>query len=205
MFCPAPEKFPDYMRGLLPQSEGDDIAAHLAVCADCQATQRWLAEAAELAAADTRQISEPVISHMVNWFRAQPPHPAPTLRELVARLVFDSFGPAQLARVRREGITGLPAERQMFFQAEGFDIDLRLESDNGEDFLIGQILPTGEKPVNPVAAVVELHQAGQIIADTQVDEQGMFRLRQIPSGYYELSITLEDIRIHIMPQAGTPE
>src|SRR5262249_5207569 len=149
MKCPPLHHLFDYSRRLLAETEAEAVKKHLlGWCGKCSENLRWIDEAWALAAQSRPvDLSEETIRSIVAWFKSQPPHASRTVRKLTANLVFDSSMLKHLAFVREKTPAGLPpAGRQMLFQTEGYDIDLRFEGveDQPTEDLIGQILPTGE-------------------------------------------------------------
>src|SRR5262245_62252344 len=113
----------------------------------------------------------------------------------MANLVFDSSAPNQLAFVREETpAVQPPVARQMLFQTEGYDIDLRFEGveDQPTEDLIGQILPNSEAQSVTAGVTVQLWRGEQEQMRAQSDEQGLFSFRRIPSGVYDLKIQVTE-------------
>jgi hypothetical protein len=89
--------------------------------------------------------------------------------------------------------------RQMLYQAGGFDIDLRMEQLEGTNviLILGQIASAGTKPGELAGLSVELarHSSGFGQEDqkrTETDARGMFRLRDVTPGQYDLIIHLPE-------------
>jgi hypothetical protein len=130
--------------------------------------------------------------------------PAPSRCERIARLVFDSLMPPQLADVRAESPTAGAAGRQMLYRVEGYDIDLRFEqTEDGEaEELIGQILPEDRPPAEMPAFTVRLRRDEVETGRAQTDARGIFKFARIPSGVYDLRIEAHGVEIHI-PQTSS--
>lgn len=205
MNCPPTNELLDYARGLTADQARAAINAHLQTgCGGCSENLRWFHDVAALTAQDRSfEFPEETIKGLVTWFKSQPT-PAPrTLRKLIAQLIFDSLAPQQLAPVRSEAATGFPntlaAGRQMLFQTEGYDIDLRFEAieDKPIEDLIGQILPQSEAQAVTAGAMVELRREESEQMRAQTDEQGLFRFTRIPSGVYDVTIQIAEDEINI--------
>jgi hypothetical protein len=123
------------------------------------------------------------------------------MRKLMANLVFDSLMPDRLAFVREGTLAGQPpAGRQMLFQTEGYDIDLRFEGveDQPTEDLIGQILPNSEAQPATTGLTVQLWREEQEQMRAQTDDQGLFKFRRIPSGVYDLKIQVAEGEINLV-------
>lgn len=203
MSCPPLNELLDFTRNLLTEAESVAVKAHLSSgCGKCEENLHWITEASQLAAQDhSFDFPEETINGLVAWFKAQPPHARPTLRQLLANLMFDSLATHQVAFARTENVASQsPAGRQMLFQADGYDIDLRFEGveDNAAEDLIGQVLPHSHS-VNIVSgATIQLWQAEKKRLSTQANEHGVFRFTGIPSGIYDLKIQVAADEINIV-------
>lgn len=205
MNCPPLSGLLDYSQKVLAQSERAGIESHLVTgCRRCAENLRWLREVAWLTAQDQSfDFPEETIKGLVVWFKGQAAHMPRTLRKLVARLVFDSLLPQQLAPVRTETahplVTQQAAGRQMLFQAEGYDVDLRFEAleDLELEDLIGQVLPQRAEQPNIVGATVELCPLADEPQRAQTNQQGLFRFSQIPSGIYDVKIQVSEGEINL--------
>lgn len=218
MKCPPLNELADYTRGFAPIAERPAIEAHLAEgCGDCGENLRWLGEITLLAARDRSfDFPEETIKGIVAWFKSQPAHSSQTILrsvpKLIANLIFDSLTPRQFAPVRGDDVSGHPippaADRQMLFQTEGYDIDLRFEGieDKATENLIGQILPQNE--AQPVAAGVTVRlcpsepdepneKDERDEMNTQADDRGLFQFTQISSGLYDLKIRVAEGEINL--------
>ncbi len=203
MKCPPLNDLLDQARNLLADTESAAIKAHvLAGCSYCEKNLRWLVEMTQLTAQDRSfDFPEETIKGLVAWFKSQPAHERLSLRKLVANLIFDSLATQQVAFVRTENIAGQsPAGRQMLFQAEGYDIDLRFEGveDNAAEDLIGQVLSHGNSANAIGGATIQLWQSEKPQLSTQANEYGVFRFAQIPSGIYDLKIQVAEDEINIV-------
>jgi hypothetical protein len=205
MNCPPLSGLLDYSQKVLAQNERAGIESHLVTgCRKCAENMRWLGEVAWLTAQDQSfDFPDELMKGLVVWFKEQPAPTPRTLRKLVAKLVFDSLLPQQYAPVRGE--TGQPfvrplvAGRQMLFQAEGYDVDLRFEAieDLDTEDLIGQVLPQRIEQPDIADATVELWSAAPEPQRVQTDQQGLFRFAQIPSGIYDLKIQVSEGEINL--------
>lgn len=202
MSCPPLNQLLGFSRNLLPETESIQINTHLqSGCGNCEENLNWLGQVGQLAAQDhSFAFPEETIKGLVAWFKSQPAPASQSVRKLFASLIFDSLIPGQVAFVRKGFIAGQPpAGRQMLFQAEGYDIDLRFEAieDKAMEDLIGQILPQTEAQTVTAGVTVQLCQGEQQQAGGQTDEQGLFRFTRIPSGIYDLKIVIAGVEINL--------
>jgi hypothetical protein len=205
MNCPPLNGLLDYSQQVLPQNERAGIESHLVTgCRQCAENLHWLSEVAWLTAQDRSfDFAEETLRGLTVWFQEQTVRPPRTLRRLVARLVFDSLLPQQLAPVRSEthhpDVAPLAAGRQMLFQADGYDVDLRFEAieDLATEDLLGQVLPQEAALPDIAGARVALCQAEQELQRAQTDQRGLFRFAQVPSGVYELKIQVSEGEIEL--------
>lgn len=193
MACPTLNDLADFARGVATPASQAEIKAHLATnCPSCQEEQRWLSQVAQLAAQDqSADYPEWIIKRVLAQFVPQTQTAVATLRQFFAQLVFDSFAPQQLAQTRSGGMgAGHATARQMLFQADGYDIDLRLEqNENGAtDELLGQILPPQQSGTELAGITVHLLKDGVGIQQTVTNTRGLFKFSQIPAGEYELKL-----------------
>jgi hypothetical protein len=203
MKCPPLHHLFDYSRRLLAEPEADVVKKHLlGGCEVCSENLRWIDEALTLAAQNRPvDLSEETIRSIVAWFKSQPAHASRTVRKLMANMVFDSSMPNRLAFVREKTPAGHPpAGRQMLFQTEGYDIDLRFEGveDQPTEDLIGQILPNSEAQSVTAGVTVQLWREEQEQMRAQTDDQGLFSFRRIPSGVYDLKIQVAEGEINLV-------
>ncbi len=203
MKCPPLENLLEHARGLLAETENATVSNHLlAGCVRCEENLRWLGEVRQLTSQDRSfDIPESAIQGMVAWFKSQPSHARQPLRKLIASLSFDSLMNRQVAFVRSETAAAQPPNgRQMLFQTEGYDIDLRFEGieDKPLEDLIGQILPNSQLHQTVSGVTVQLWQNEQEKSSAQADSLGVFRFAQIPSGIYDLKIQTAEDEINLL-------
>lgn len=203
MNCPLLETLLDYNRGLLSDDNHAPINLHLlAGCRRCEENLHWLGEVGQLASLDRSfDIPENAVRGMVAWFKSQTAHTHHPLRKLIATLSFDSWMNRQVALVRSENAAAQqPRGRQMLFQTDGYDIDLRFEGieDRSVEDLIGQILPNTQLHQAVSGATVQLWQNNQEKSRARADQSGVFRFAQIASGIYDLKILTAEDEINLL-------
>ncbi len=202
MKCPSLAKLLDCLQGQLPADEHSTVLAHLSSgCPDCRENHVWLEDVLRLASEDKSfEYSEETIEQIVTYFKARPAAPSPSLRQFFARLIFDSFAPYQMADVRSD-MAGGPAVsgRQMLFQAQGYDIDLRFEKaeDSADEELIGQVLFGKQSASGLDHLSAHLFKGEAEIDQVKTDARGIFKFARVPAGVYNLKIKVPEGEINI--------
>jgi len=108
-----------------------------------------------------------------------------TLREVIATLVFDSFG-----KVAVPGFRGTIATRQLAYSSADADVDLRVTSpDDSRRSILGQVAPAHAAEIFEV--VVTRPGDTAPLASTTVDARGMFTLES-PPGVFDLRVRVGD-------------
>jgi hypothetical protein len=190
----SPENILAYLDGNAADTEKSEMEAHLAVCGECTESK---AEYQDLVGMLQEEVSLQPPAHFVeawkNVARTVPAPRKPTLRQIIASLVFDSFDQPILAGVRHVGAT----PRQRLFRAGDIDVDVKIESTEiGKEItLVGQVLsPTSKFFVN---APVTLESHGGQRYQTCTNEVGEFSF-EVPNDTYDLSIELNEGRVSIL-------
>lgn len=198
MRCPSLATLTDYLRGLATGAEHHAIREHLATdCPHCLQNQQWLLEVQRIAPLDNSfEFPAAVTNHILSWMPVKPERTP--LRTLIAQLIFDSFTAQPLAEARSVALTDAQADsfaaRQLLFQVEGIDVDLRIEkaADAASFELLGQVLRQDVPHAALAGQVVHLwHDDDQPIA-VNLDAEGMFKIGALPPEIYELRILLPD-------------
>lgn len=210
MRCPFLNSLLDYARGQISAKERTEIVTHISDgCQSCQENLRWLEEALRLAAADKSYVlPEELILQVVAQFKARLAMPLSPLRQFFAQLIFDSFIPSRLAGLRSAPPGGSAVVgRQLHYQTEGYDIDLRFERPEGSEAeeMIGQVLPTGpqgpqdalREPMELTRLSAQLLQGEVEVECAQTDARGVFRFARIQSGVYNLKLRVPEGEINI--------
>lgn len=210
MKCPSLDHLTDYLRGLVVGTERAQIQQHLTTgCSSCLHNQQWLLEVKRIAPLDDSfEFPEALTAHIISWMPAKPARTP--LRTLIAQLLFDSFAPPALAGARATTMTNPSpdafAGRQLLYQVEGFDVDLRIEkADNAKSFeLMGQVLQQDAAVADLSGRMVHLWLDENRPVTTSTDGEGMFRFSQLPPEIYELRIVLPEGIIEI-PEVSVGE
>ena len=191
MDCPSL----DELLGLIQQTPESrtktEIASHLSTCSRCEETQRWLSQMLDLTATDESfDFPEDVIQWSVAQFKASG-ESAPSRMQILATLVFDNLLTARVVEVRS---TAPPAgTRQMLYNAGNYDVDIRIEQlpDLDSFHLIGQIMVAGNTR-SPLEGLIVRLTGGASGASAVTDALGMFHMRSINPGEYDLIINVPE-------------
>lgn len=202
--CPSLNSLVEFLRGEIADADRRLLEQHLATgCRRCEAERAWLAQVLDLTAGDQSfEFSEEVIGSVVDRFTTAYPKQPSMLGKLRAFLTFDSFDLQPLAGLRN-GVAGrqADAERQVLFQTDAYNVDLRFEvvrtpQDGDFENLIGQILPEQEVAAGAVFTV-RLLQGESEAARTVTNAQGIFHFTGIRSGVYGLRVAVPEGEIVI--------
>ena len=183
----------DYVDGQIPDATKNQIAQHLANCADCAELKQELQSLVLQLQADLA--NEPP-AELIQWGNRlfQPlaqPSTGSKLRKLVAALVFDTFDQPLLAGVRHAGT----AARQLLYRAGDVDVDVKIESmeSNERITLVGQVLATSTKFLENAPVKLESH--GLTRFKTTTNLVGEFSFDEVPKDTYHLSVDLPEGQI----------
>ena len=177
----------DLAEDRMPQDERADSMAHVSACSRCAADLQRLVQLISSMRGDTAEDAPPdVIARAINVFRQSEAQPS-LLRRVVAALSFDSLTLAPEFGVR----AGQASSRQLLFEAEGHDLDLRLLPQGDEWLIAGQVLGSG-----CAGGQVELR--GETASAAAVlNDLCEFKLSAVPSGSYRLRLRLGDVEVEV--------
>lgn len=187
------ERLADIAEGRLSETERALSLVHLSGCPRCSADMAWLERVTGLMrtdAIDNEDAPAHVFARAARLLRplreteAAPQRGA--RRRIAAALRFDSA--AQPFALGLRG--GAGAARQLLFNAESYDLDLRAAPENGAWAVSGQVLGPGE------GGLVRLDGAAGSV-DADLGEPREFSLPPVPPGEYTLSFVLDDIEITV--------
>jgi hypothetical protein len=191
MACPSLEELLGLIQETLETRTKTEIAEHLSTCSKCEEKKRWLSQILDLTAADESfDFSEDVIQWSVAQFKASSAA-APSRMQIFAKLVFDTLQPAPALEVRS---TAPPAgTRQMLYHAGSYEVDIRIEQlpDVNTFHLIGQIMVAGNTGSQLEGLIIRLMR-GASEASAVADARGIFHLRSIKPGEYDLIINVSE-------------
>ncbi len=177
----------DLVEGRLSVADQAQAQAHMAACARCAAEVTRLARVVELMRTDTGDDAPAAaVAQAVGLFRARrSPEPASRQR-LPAVLRFDSWHTFQPLGLRG----GAVPERQLLFNAEAFDVDVRIARSGEVWTVAGQVLGPEQ------AGVVALHGTSGMLQGV-LTELSEFNLSPVPPGTYTLIVQLLSVEIEI--------
>jgi hypothetical protein len=194
MACATLEDMFALIRGTMDTAARAGIQAHMSSgCKTCAENYRWLTELLAVAAKDDSfDFSEETIAWSIAQFRAASAA-APSKIQILARLVFDNLLPDRTVEVR--SMAAPAVSRQMLYQAGDYDVDLRLEQFEAalSILILGQIANKAKKAGELAGLSVEMtrHGSGSAQEDkkyAETDTRGMFRLRDVTPGEYDIVI-----------------
>lgn len=171
----------------ISRDERTALMDHVFACPSCASELQRLRQMISSMRTDMAEDApHEVIAKAVNIFRQRAMQPA-RLRRIVALLTFDSMQSAPVFGLR----SGQTAVRQLLFEAEGTDLDLRL-SPQGEEWMVtGQVLSSG-----CAGGQVELQ--GEAASETtDLNELCEFKLSAVPSGSYSLRFRLQEMEVEV--------
>jgi anti-sigma factor RsiW len=187
------DKMVDVARGLVPDAEQQSIHAHTASCADCAARMSRIARiTAATRADDSEEPPAHIGARAMRLMRQRNAAvPLPPRQRLTALLHFDSSrSPVALgARSQAAGA------RQVMFETEHHNIDVRIKQAGAQWSVSGQVLGT----VSSGQVVLQ----GPATVQTELNSLSEFNLPPVPSGDYSLILRLDDLEIDIVLDIGT--
>jgi anti-sigma factor RsiW len=181
----------DLVEGRITPDERAQLHEHISTCPRCSGDVAKLERLIERMRTDTGEDAPArVIARAVELFPSRKkslPLFSGVTRHVVAVLRFDSVGLAPAFGVR----SGEPGARQLLYSTDTHDIDLRLESTDQTWFLSGQVL--GESTAGGKAELIGETGSRQ----TELNEQSEFILPDVPTGVYNLTLHLTDVKIEV--------
>lgn len=184
-------KLADLAEGTLAPDERNDVMAHASSCSRCSARIAQLEGVITTMRADHSQDApRDLIQYATGLFENRSAADKPSLAQrILAVLSFDSFQSAPAFAVRG----GQPQTRQLLYSAGDYDLDLRIAQSGQTWKLSGQLLGAecagGSIEIKSEAA----------IAQAALNDQCEFVFSEIPSGSYDLHLSLSNLEIDIPP------
>lgn len=178
----------DLVEGRLLAGEQAQLLAHLATCPRCTSERVWVERVIGLMRTDETKDTPPsVIAHAVRLFRPRIAQPAPgLLQRVVATLRFDSAQLPLAFGVR----AGQPAGRQLLFNAEQYDVDLRVKPAGEAWQVSGQVL-------GPCTGGQVVLQRATSMTQAMLNDLCEFTLPPVSSGRYVLILRLAVVEIEV--------
>jgi len=179
----------DLLEGRTEASRIPALNAHIEQCSSCSVQlEQWRRMFSLLARTHLTGAPHEVLRNAGAIF--QPDLAAqPTMRQIIASLVFDS-----LAQPTFAGARGGADARQMVLRAENFDIHVKILGDPRERQMIGQILARGEGALLD-GAWLRLLQNDECVGMTAIDQFGGFLVDDVPQGSLSIQIVLPHLTL----------
>jgi len=162
--------------------------SHLDTCEQCRADLDWLEWFGHFVVTE-KQYEPPawVLTNANNVFRLRKPGIVKVAKEIIARLVYDSFSEPLPVGVRRHDVPS----RQTLYATDSMHVDLKIELGDEQGQIIGQVVADkGELEICGLR--IELTQRGRVINESNTNALGEFVFDDLPKGNYELQIVLDD-------------
>ena len=167
-------------------SESDFWRSHIETCVDCRERMTdWTGVHSLLTRRSLRNAPEPLLRVAENLFEQPVRAGRPSIRKMLATLVFDSFAQPGLAGARGAAM----AARQMVLRAEGFDIHLRIWAEPPGRKMVGQILARKDGGSVEGTRLHLLHDEERC-ETVMADKFGEFEFQEVPDGPLNLQIDL---------------
>lgn len=180
-------KIVDRFEGKLDPEDVSLVDEHVVKCAECSAVSRKLAHLfAYTAPVESEAVPQATTARILNIYQRKPARAESNRTEgrgLVS-LLFDDWQTA--VNERYSGIES----RQLLFQVDEYQVDLRIEFSGEFGMVAGQIFPAIPN------AIVELSEQDRRIS-AELSELGEFVFDAVPKGSYDLRIASEDSEIFI--------
>ena len=162
--------------------------SHLETCERCREDLNWYEWFGQFAVTE-KQYEPPawVLTNAKNVFRLRKPGIVKVAKEIIARLVYDSFSEPLPAGVRRREVSS----RQTLYATDSMHLDLKIELGDEKGQIIGQVIADkGELEICGLR--IELTQRGRVTNESNTNALGEFVFDDLPKGNYELQIVLDD-------------
>jgi len=163
----------------------ETVMAHVTTCSACDDTLRRLRQLIFMMRSDTvTDAPRDVLMSAIHIFATERRPPLP---RIIATLIFDSRNAGPAFGMRSLHSTS----RQLLFEAQHTDLDLRITIQNEECVIAGQVLREG-----CAGGMVEISGASGS-AEASLNGLCEFTLPAIPLGNYSLRVRMRDVEIEI--------
>lgn len=177
----------DLVEGRLSGVDQAQAQAHTAACSRCAAEINGITRMIGLMRSDTADDAPAqVVDLAVDLFRTRRA-PVAVRRRLLAALRYDSWRTLPQAGMRG----GTRSERQLLFNAEGFDVDVRITRSGEVWTIAGQVLGPEQG-----GQVMLLGASGTL--QSALTELSEFKLSLVPPDTYRLIVQLSSVQIEIV-------
>jgi len=184
-------KLADLAEGTLASEERNAVMAHASSCSRCSARLAQLQGVITNMRADNSQDApRDLIQNAITLFETRRSvAKTPLAQRILAALSFDSFQNAPAFAVRG----GQSDTRQLLYSAGDYDLDLRIAQSGQTWKLSGQLLGAG-----CAGGSIEI-KSEAAVAQAALNDQCEFVFSEIPSGSYDLHLSLSNLEIDIPP------
>jgi hypothetical protein len=181
----------DFLEGRLEPGEQIFWKQHLQGCDSCKKELGlWQQLGTDMKRSHLKSAPQEDLKKALQIFPKPSEVLLPTLRHVLATLMFDSFFEPAFAGSR--GAAG--TARQMVLRAEEFDIHIKIWGERENRQMLGQLLPRGGENFVRVARF-HLLRNGERLETTGVDEVGEFHFTEVPEGDLSLQIDLPNLTV----------
>ncbi|MEJ5246493.1 anti-sigma factor family protein [Caldilinea sp.] len=183
------EQLVDWVEGRLSAEQQAAIQSHLNACARCRKQAARIERMTAVMRSDAGVDAPPeLITRAVKLFQRRASEPTPgLLQRWVATLSFESRTLAPAFGLRSQSV----AELQQIYNADGFDIDLRIAPDATAWTVSGQVLGVEKAEVAGVATLV----GGELTLHASLSDDLFFRFVGVQSGRYTLIVRLGAVEL----------
>lgn len=178
----------DYVEDQLQADHAAEVTAHLTDCAQCQGDltlARQFLTNARGQALHTPQSG--LLRRALAAFRQQQKRIAQRPPQS-SNLQYDNW-----QQYRLTGARGLPAEHQLLYQTDGYDIDLQITHEVATQSYVlrGQILTTVQPQAATEGSAIHLTDNATVARSALADHLGRFQFSYLPKGVYTLTVSCE--------------
>jgi hypothetical protein len=194
------EKWADFVRGVIGEREKAAMQSHLEDgCVMCrEALSLWRRVHSLGRLERNYEPPESTVRALRAAFSLYGPSKIRSGAKAVASLLFDSFR-SPLAQGVRSGASGA---RQLLYGAGKYRIDLRVESPVESEglALFGQVLDSSDPGAEIGATVVRLVKDRKVVAESETNRFGEFRLESNTQGSLQLRVQVpaEELRLPVI-------
>ena len=184
----------DLIDGTISEAERHFWQKHLDSCRECTAELnewsaliRW-ARRAKLVSAPPDVLASAKRLYEVSQ------ESRPSVRQIVASIIFDSFAQPATAGIRAGVAAGQIVFRHVVLRAEEFDIHVRIATVEDHLQLLGQILPRGSRTFIK-GAWLHLRREEERLGSVELNHLGEFQFNNIPDGLLSLQIDMPHVTV----------
>ena len=198
---PSFEQLTDLAEGRLQAKQETRLQQHVTECRRCAADVEWLHHTiAAMRTDDMPEVPTHVVARAARLARqraaAQPAERPALVQRLVGVLRFDSLTSTPAYGVRA---AAAPAARQLIFEADPYEVDVRASFGSGGCTVLGQILGAADAGRGRAQLTGDA-----VTVEAELSNLLEFRLPPVPAGRYTLRLHLTDVEIDISPLEFKP-